>query len=147
MARWASLAAVVIACGHAAPPPAPPPTHVAHADAAVDAPVPLEDDMVRLADRAVSLYQDIAKALGDTDCAAVTAKLDAIAVDYADVIAANMKVLHGDRDRKKRLRAALEAHEPEYGATAKAIADSPTMRSCSIDPNFARAIDRLGGES
>jgi hypothetical protein len=151
MSRWAWLAAIAIGCGHPSAPANPgrgSATASARTDAAVAAPVALEDDLPRLAERAVKLYLDwkIALDQAGTDCALATTKLGAIADANADVIAANRKVLRGDRARIKALRAELDKHQTELDASAKAIVESRTMQACSQDPGFAKALDRLGGE-
>ncbi|HEY5921651.1 MAG TPA: hypothetical protein VIV11_08265 [Kofleriaceae bacterium] len=150
MSRWAWLAAFAIGCGHPTTPvkPGPGSGAAAPADAAVDAPVALENDLPRLAVRAVKLYTDWQNALREagTDCLAASTKLTAIADANADVIAANRKVLRGTRDKVKALRAELEKYQADLDASAKAIVESPAMKACSTDPGFSRAIDRLGGE-
>jgi len=150
MSRSAWLAILALGCGHPGPAPAPPhATHAAPADAGVDAPRALEDDLPRLAARSVELYQDWRRALDEVgpDCAAATARINALAERYADVIAANARVLRAGRDKVKQLRAALEPHEAELDEAAKAIAQSPVMTSCSSDAGFQRAVERIGGEA
>jgi hypothetical protein len=154
MSRWAWLASLVIGCGHPSAPAAPNPggrgsnTSSVAADA-VETPVALENDLPRLAERAVKLYLDWSVALREAgnDCAQATTKLNAIADANADVIEANRKVLRGDRARIKALRAELDKHQADLDASAKSIFESPTMKKCSTDPGFAKAADRLGGES
>jgi DNA-binding transcriptional regulator YbjK len=151
MSRWVYLALAIAGCG-AAPPPAPvTTTTTTHAtpDAAPPADAALEDDLPRLAERAVKLYADWERALADAngDCAAATAKLNAVADANADVIAANAKVLRSGHDKVTALREALEPHAAEMDASAKAIVQSPTMAACHGDAAFAHAIDRLGGDS
>ena len=148
----AVCAIAAIGCGHAPPPASPPiPRHTRRTRASVAdaAPVALDDDLPRLAQRAVAMYQEIAaRALGDAgDCAAATAKLEAIETSYADVIAANRRVLHGGRDKIRQLHVALEPHQTDFDAAAHAIVQSPTMTTCSHDPAFAHAIDELVGET
>jgi hypothetical protein len=151
MSRWVGLAIVVAGCGHAAPPAGISATASAHAtpDAAPLPDAALEDDLPRLAERAVKLYADWEHALAEAngDCAAATAKLNAVADANADVIAANAKVMRSGNDKVVALRAALEPHAAELDATAKAIVQSPTMAACHGDAAFAHAIDRLGGDS
>ncbi len=151
MTRWGALA-LVVGCGHAAPAPAPPPppvgvTHQVPPDAAVDA--PLDQDVDALAVRAVKLYQDWQHAMEEAsgDCAAATAKVNALADANADVIAANARIQRAGHDKIVQLRAALEPHAAELDAAAKAIVQSPTMSACAHDPAFAHAIDRIGGDS
>jgi len=151
MSRWAVLAMVVVGCGHAAPPAAPPPvvgaTHAAPPDAAIDA--SLEEDLPALAARAVKLYQDWQRAMEEAngDCAAATTKVNALADANADVIAANARIQRAGHDKIVQLRAALEVHAAELDASAKAIVQSPTMAACAHDAAFAHAIDRIGGDS
>ena len=123
MSRWAWLAAFAIGCGHPSA-PANPGRGSAPADASVDAPIALENDLPRLGatDQILKSYPN------------------------ADVIDANRKLLRGDRERVKAMRAELDKHQVELDASAKAIVESPTMQKCSQDPGFAKALDRLGGE-
>jgi homoserine dehydrogenase len=150
MSRWAWLATFAIGCGHPAAPATPargtPPS--APADASIDAQVALEDDLPRLAERAVKLYADWQAALdaAGTDCAAAATKMNAIADANADVIAANKKLYRGSHERVKAFRAELAKHQAELDASAKAIAGAPAMAKCGSDPAFAQALDRLGGE-
>ncbi len=153
MSRWASAALFAVGCGHAAPQgPAPGTTHVARAapaDAAtVDSGPPrLEDDLPRLAERAVQLFQAWQRALtaAGEDCAEATSKLNALALEYADVIEANAHVAHAGHETMKALREELAKHEDEMDAAAQAIVHSPTMAKCAGDPAFAKAVDRIGG--
>ena len=150
MTRWGWIAIIAIGCGHAAPPaPIPAPTPAVAIDAgAIDAPKPLDEDLPRLAERGVAMFSDWARALAEAgeDCAVATAKINAVADSYADVIIANAKVMRAGRVRVTELRAALDAHAENLDATAKAIVESPVMAKCHDDPAFARAIDRVGGE-
>jgi len=152
MSRWARAAVFAVGCGHAAPAAAPAPgtAHAARApDAGVDAPPPkLEDDLPRLAQRAVAMFQAWQHALADSheDCAAATAKLNQLALDYADVIEANAHVMKAGHERVKQLRDALAKYDEEMDAAAEAIAHSKTMAACAQDAQFAHAVDRVGGE-
>jgi hypothetical protein len=153
MTRWCCVAlTAAIGCGHAAPSPPPPVHNVVAIDAGVvaDAPVvkPLEEDLPRLAERALELFQSWATALGDAgeDCAKAAASVNAIADKYTDVIAANAKVLHAGRDAVKALRAELAKHEEQFDAAAKSVVQSKAMAACHDDRAFAHAIDRVGGE-
>lgn len=94
------------------------------------------------------MYADWEHALAEAngDCAAATAKLNAVADANADVITANARVLAAGHDKVAALRTALEPHAAELDASAKAIVQSPTMAACHGDAAFARAIDRLGGD-
>jgi len=155
MMRVLCIALLLAACPRPAPTPDPrPPAGSGSgagsgsdvAAAAPDAPTgALDQDLPRLAARATKLYQEVAAAFGAAgeDCAAATAKLGVLQTDYADVIAANAKVLHDGRARE--LRAALEPHAAELDAAAKAIVDSKTMRRCSPDRAFADSFDKLVG--
>ena len=151
MSRWATLALVVLGCGHAAPAPPPAVVGTTHATPAVDArpaDASLDEDLPRLADRAVELYAQWRRAMEDAqgDCAAATAKVNAVADANADVIAANATILAAGHDRIAALRAALEPHQAELDAAAQAIVQSKTMSACAHDAAFAKAIDRIGGE-
>lgn len=152
MLRWLAIAALV-GCGHA--PPAGSETGTTHATpvkAPADAAQPpgLDDDLPRLAERSTALYQQLAKVLGppgSTDCAAIARELDKVASDNADVLAANAKVLHAGHDKIQQLKTAIEPHQDVLDAAAKTISESQTMKTCSEDAGFAKAIDRLLGES
>ena len=142
--------ALVIGCGHPAAAVAPPGggTTATVADASVDGESrPLDEDLPRLADRAVKLYQDWQRAFSDvgTDCTAATARMNALADANADVIAANGNVLHAGRDRMKAMRAEMEKRKDLIDPAAKAVMDAPVMTSCASQPEFARAVDRLAG--
>ena len=103
----------------------------------------LDQDLPRLVDRSLVMYQDVAKALaasGD-DCAAATGKLHQLAGTYREVTRANAKVLHDGRARQ--LAAALEPHSEDFDRSAQAIVQSPTMSRCSTDPAFSKAFDEL----
>jgi hypothetical protein len=155
MMRVLSIALLVAAagCPRPAPPPPRPAEPTAGSGSAVAQPPPvdagppgaLDRDLPRLATRATKLYQDVAAAFGTAgeDCAAATARITALQTEYADVVAANAKVLHDGRARE--LRAALEPHAEALDAAAKAIVDSKTMRKCSPDRAFADAFDKLVG--
>lgn len=140
-----------IACGHpsAAPTnPAGPQVQTASPDAAVATPGALEDDLPRLADRAVKLYQAWQAAFSEvgTDCAAATARMNALADANADLIAANQRLMHAPHDKIKAARAELEKHATEVDAAAKSIMQGPTMSACNADPAFGNALERLAGE-
>jgi len=150
MLRWLALA-VLASCGHPAPAPTEPGgTHATPPPPDAAGPKTLDDDLPRLAERSVALYEELAKVLGpppSTDCAAVAQKLDKIATDNADVLAANAKVLHAGHDKIQQLKNAIEPHQDALDAAAKVISESQTMKTCAEDPAFAKAIDRLLGES
>ena len=150
MSRWACAAIVAVGCGHAAPPATPAPGHseTTHAAAVIDAPPPkLEDDLPRLAERALALFQAWQRALSDAgeDCAAATTKLNALALEYADVIEANTQIAHAGHDKIKQLKAALAQYDEQMDAAAEGIAHSKAMATCASDTQFAHAIDRIGG--
>jgi len=149
MTRWCAIVLVIAlgACPKPAPvpvPPTPPDAAMQPADAAPP-PVPLDEDLPRLALRGVQLYEEIAAvfAASGKDCAAATTKLHALQPTYADVAAANAKVLH--EGAAKELRAALEPYAPRLDAAAKAIASSTTMAECSDDREFTNTFDALVG--
>jgi hypothetical protein len=135
-----------LACSR--PPPAPR-GESAHATAVADAGVsavdaaPLDQDLPRLVERAIAMYQDIAKAFAASgqDCAAATAKLGQLAGSYRDVVAANAKVLHDGR--AKELKAALAPHADAFDAGARSLMQSATMSKCGQDAAFTRALDQL----
>src|SRR3569623_1980408 len=153
MLRWWLAIAVLASCGHA--PPASPETgttHVSPAATPADAagPPALDDDLPRLAERSVALYAQLARVLGPpaaSDCAAVARDLAKLGADNADVLAANAKVLPAGHDKIQRLKNAIEPHQDALDAAAKVISESQTMKTCSEDAGFAKAIDRLLGES
>ena len=126
--------------GSAAGQPTPPP-----AGSPAPAAPPLDRDYPRLAERAVSLYTEVAEAFraAGGDCPAATAKLGALAAAYADVVTANAKVLR--EGRAKELRPALAKHADPFDAAAKSIVESPTMATCYADPAFTKAFDDLVG--
>jgi len=145
------LAALCVAGLAACPPaaaPQPPPAKPTQPTPTPDAPPPsgqLDQDLPRLAQRATLLYQEVASAFtsAGADCAAATTRLRALQTTYADVIAANAKILHDGRARE--LRAALEPHAEALDAAAKAIVDSKTMSTCSQDRTFTDTFDELVG--
>ena len=152
MSRWVFLAMLaVVGCGPAARPATQPTvgtTHAVPGDAA-PRPVALEDDLPRLADRAVKFYAEWQQvmAMVDEDCAAATTKINALADANADFIAANAKVVKQGHDKVVALRQALEPHAAELDASAKAIVQSKAMAACHDDAGFTRAIDRIQGDA
>ena len=149
--RCVWIALFAIGCGHPSAAPTSPPgpqVQTAPPDAAAPKPVALEDDLPRLAERAVKLYQDWQTAFGEagTDCAAATARMNALADANADLIAANQRLTHAGHEKIKAARAELDKHATEVDAAAKAIMQGPTMSACNADPAFSRALDRLAGE-
>jgi len=140
--------AIVIAaaaCGGKPPPPAQvtPPAPAIAGDAGLAESRPLDQDLPRLVLRSLVMYQDIARALADSqrDCAAATTRLGGLAATYREVVTANAKVLHDGRARQ--LQAALEPHGEVFDRSAQAIMQSPVMSACSQDAAFARAFDVL----
>lgn len=122
---------------------------MATADAAVDAPPSLADDLPRLALKAKQLYIEWAAAFSDPniDCATATSRINALADKYADVAEANKAVFAAGHERVKAFRAELDKHEAEMMPLAKSIMESPIMPRCASDANFARAVDRLQGDA
>jgi hypothetical protein len=142
--------AAAIACSGKSPPPAQPAeaapvTAVAVVGDAATAPdaTPLDQDLPRLAERSLVMYQDVANAFAASgeDCSAAATKLGQLAGTYRDVVTANAKVLH--EGRAKQLRAALEPHGDAFDSAARAIVQSPTMAKCSQDRAFEKAFDEL----
>lgn len=148
MLRAMAIAAAVLAaaCGGRSsggqPPAQPAPAVAAPRDAAVDT-VPLDQDLPRLVERSLAMYQDVARAFAASgeDCAAATGRLRELTGRYRDVVVANAKVLHDGR--ASQLRAALGPHEEQFDAAAAAVVQSPTMARCAQDPAFGKAFDEL----
>ena len=107
--------------------------------------MPLDRDIPRLAEKSVALYQAIVAAFkaAGVDCAVATKKVSELRAEYADVTAANAKVLHEGRSRE--LKAALAKHDDKLDAAAKEIVGSPTLSKCSQDRAFTKAFDELVG--
>lgn len=128
--------------------PAPPPPADAAIAVTVDAapppnPGPLDRDLPRLAERSVALYESVVaifRTVG-TDCAAATAKIEALRKEFADVAAANAKLLRDGRGSE--MKAALAKHETRLDAAAREIIGSQTISKCSADRSFTRAFDEL----
>ncbi len=148
--RWALLAIFAIGCGQpsTSATTTPAPRTVAAPDAAPAEPVPLDEDLPRLAERASKLYADWARAFAEagTDCTAATSRMNALAESYADVIVANQRLMRAGHQKVVAMRQEMKKYEVENDANAKAIADGPTMSTCSSDPAFSKAVDRLAGE-
>ncbi|MFN0250651.1 MAG: hypothetical protein ACKV2T_27475 [Kofleriaceae bacterium] len=147
-----SLAIALAACPRPTSERAAPVAPVAPAappDAAVapdtGPPPPLDEDLPRLALRGVALYEEVARVFVATgnNCATASAKLREMQPVYADVAAANAKVLHAGG--AKSLRAALEVHAARFDAAAKSIASSATLAECSDVREFTNAFDALVG--
>jgi hypothetical protein len=144
-ALWIAAATAVACSGSPTPArPAGPAAVAVAVDAgtARDA-TPLDQDLERLAQRSLAVYQDVAKAFAETgeDCKAATSRLGQLAVEYRDVATANTKVLQDGR--AKELQAALDPHGDEFDRAAKAVLQSPTMSKCAPDRAFARAFEEL----
>jgi hypothetical protein len=151
--RWAWLAmfAIWIGCGHPATPATRSTAPVASVPAAPEAASPpraLDDDLPRLADRAVKLYQDWQRAFADagTNCADAATRMNALADANADLIAANNRLVHAGHDKIKAARGELEKHSAEIDPAAQAIMRGPTMSACKQDAAFNSALERLAGE-
>jgi hypothetical protein len=143
--------AAVFACGgrssdRAPVSPAGSPVGVIDAGAVADA-APLDQDLPRLAERSLAMYQDIVKAFTDSgeNCAAAIARMRELTGRYRDVTTANAKVFHDGR--AKQLRAALAPHSAEFDAAAAAIFHSAVMSACGQDPAFSHAFDELAAPS
>jgi hypothetical protein len=139
---WIVAAALACSGRSNSPPPAPPAARVVPADAAVET-APLDQDLPRLVERSLALYQDIVKAFtaSGEDCAGAGARLHELTARYRDVVTANAKVLHDGR--AKELRAALDPHSDAFDAAAAKVVQSPTMAHCAQNREFARAFDEL----
>ncbi|MEO8704551.1 MAG: hypothetical protein ABI867_31140 [Kofleriaceae bacterium] len=136
--------AVLLGCGHSTSGTTAQRGSAAASDAGADV-VGLDQDLPRLAARGVKLYEEIAAAFeqaGD-NCAAATAKLDALTRANADVVAANQRVLQ--EDRAMQLKLALRTHEDQFDKAAKSIMGSKTLPACSENAAFAKAYDQLVG--
>jgi hypothetical protein len=149
--RWlAVVAIVVVSCGHPSAPPATP-VDTSSKGAPVDAPPkerPLDEDLPRLAERAVKMYQDWQRAFAEagTDCAAAATKMNALADANADLIAANQRLTKAGHEKIKAARAELDKHSAEIDPAAQAILQAPTMSACKSDPAFNKALERLATE-
>jgi hypothetical protein len=103
----------------------------------------LAQDLPRLVERSLVMYQDLAQALAASggDCAAAAGSLGRLATTYRDVVAANARVLRDGR--AAQLRAALEPHGEAFDRAAQAILQAPVVAACAKDPAFAGAFDDL----
>jgi len=142
MLRVLWIAAAIACSGRSSGPPPAQPAPVAAADAAVEA-TPLDQDLSKLVERSLAMYQDVARAFeaSQGNCAAATARLRELAGRYRDVAVANAKVLHDGRD--KELRAALGPRGEQFDAAAAAVVQSPIMSKCAQDRSFGKAFDEL----
>jgi hypothetical protein len=139
--------AAVLACGgrssdRATVSPVAPPVATPDAGAPVDA-APLDQDLPRLAERSLAMYQDIVKAFtaSGQDCAAAITRMHELTARYRDVATANARVVHDGR--AKQLREALAPHSAELDAAAAAIFHSAVMSACGQDAAFSHAFDEL----
>jgi hypothetical protein len=144
---WIALLVGAIGCGSPQPPPPPPHpgSAIVTGDAAPAVAEPLDHDLYKLAERSVKLYQDVVhtfEAAGE-DCAAAAGKLADLQRTYADVVAANAKVLHDGR--AQNLKVALKHYDDQLDAAAHSIMASKTLAKCSTDAAFAQAFDLLVG--
>ena len=108
-------------------------------------PRPLDQDLPRLALRAVQLLQAVRAALdaGD-DCAAAAVKLGDVQRAFGDVALANAKLTQADR--KAELLRALATQQGALDAAGAAVFHSRTLAKCVAEPEFAAALDHaLGG--
>jgi len=138
--------AVVLGCGGHPPPTGTTVTTTPPVvDAATIEPTPLDQDLDRLATRSIALFGELAKLLAaaDDDCAAMTSKLGELDTRYADVIAANAKVLHDGREMQLKL--ALRHYDDQFRDAAKMIVDAKVVATCAHDQAFTSALDRLSG--
>lgn len=121
---------------------------MAAAPDATPAPLPLDEDLPRLADRAVKLYVDWQRAFGEagTNCADAAARMNALADSNADLIAANQRLSKSGHEKIKAARAELEKRSAEIDPAAQAIMTGPTMSACQSDAAFNTALERLAGE-
>jgi len=157
MQRALLIALVALGCGTKSsttttPPPTagsgsalPPPDAASTVDAAPAQAGPLDRDLPRLAQRSVALYQAVVVAFraAGSDCAVAAKQLGELRAEYADVAAANVKVLHDGRARE--LKAALAKYDDKLDAAAKEIVGSQTMSKCTSDRAFTQAFDDLVG--
>ena len=145
MSKWAWLATIAFACGHASTPATPAPTS---APARTDAPVALENDLPRMAERMAQMYRDWKQAFADagSDCVVATTKMNALVDANRDLSEASRRLLHAGHERVKAFKAERAKYDAEIDANAKAIFESPTINACKNDKAFSRAFDRMGGE-
>jgi hypothetical protein len=142
--RW--LLVVALGCGSHPPAPTEPAPHPhAVVDAAVPDAGPLDQDLDRLATRSLGLLDELGRAFATVgeDCTAATAKLGELSTRYADVIAANAKLLQ--EGREMQLKLALRRYEERFLAAAKLVMESKTVAACALDDPFTRAFGRLAG--
>ncbi len=142
--RVASLLAL-LACGQPIAvkvTPPPPPSDAAIAMTPDAPPTPLDQDLPRLAASALAMQRDVARALGAADCATTTAQLLELRARYAEVAIANAKVMRDGRALD--LRHAVEAHQGDFDAAARAIAEAPALARCAADHAFVAALDGVG---
>lgn len=106
---------------------------------------PLDQNLDRLAERSVALYGDVVRAFEAVreNCPAAATRLDELARTYADVIAANAKVLH--EGREMQLKIALRRFDDQFQKAAKSIVQSKTIAACFQDAAFAKSLEGLVG--
>jgi hypothetical protein len=131
-----------MACKSApSPSPAPPPPpRVVEAPPPPPPPPPLDRDPSRLVDRLLAMFTDVPAALVGP-CDGVKAALAGLSDRYADVIAANAKVV--SEGRAGELRAAIVARRDEVAAAGRAMMTALTKASCGSDPDFIAAFDKV----
>jgi hypothetical protein len=140
------------ACGHRAPPPAvdlpprpdagpPPPDAAPDATPPPDAPLPLDRDPAQVARRTIGMFEDLAAATADGDCAAMAARVTALQPRYAELVAAARKLEAAGRERE--VKAAMKPDQARLGAALDAI--TRHTATCSSDPALEHAIDQLFG--
>ena len=147
MSRTVPIAVIaglaIAACGRAAPPLRPVSSPTMATTAAPRTPLPLDQDLPRLARRGSELLQELARAFETSgeDCGAAVTRLLALKASHGDVIAANAKVLRDGRGQQ--LQGALAAYAAASSAAASSIMGSKTMTTCAGDRAFTNAYDEL----
>jgi hypothetical protein len=138
------FAILVTGCPRNSNPPTDHPGSGAREASVVEA-VALDQDLPKLAERGVQLYQDVAAAFAAAgeDCASATTRLSALSKTYADVVVANAKVVH--EGRAMELKIALRQFDLKFEEAAKAIMQGKTMPACAQDEAFGKAFNNLVG--
>ncbi len=142
MIWWLAIAVTLAGCGnHPAPAEVTRPTP---ADAAVVDAEPLDHDLDRLAARSVDMFEELGRVLAaGNSCAATTTALGELEARFADVIAANARVLHDGREMQ--LKIALRHYDDRFQAAAKRVVSAGVLATCANDAAFTAAYDRLAG--